>query len=155
LRRQESADAIVLVPSHREGQNAEEDKNLSCSRDEHGKPTVSDRDTAGDAKKVKPLGHRQRVEQFPAQHEGASNAEGGEWERVWERKNLLTALKRVKQNGGAPGIDARSVTVKELAPYLKEHWLEIRAMLDAGTYQPQPVRRQGIPKPGGGMTRSG
>ena len=65
------------------------------------------------------------------------------------RQNLFAALKRVKANGGAPGIDG--MTVEELSPYLKEHWREIRVSLDAGTYQPLPVRRAEIPKPGGGV----
>lgn len=60
-------------------------------------------------------------------------------ERVLERENLLAALKRVEANGGAPGIDG--MTVEELRPYLKEHWLEIRASLEAGVYQPRAVRR--------------
>ena len=41
-----------------------------------------------------------------------------------ERGNLTAALRRVEANGGAPGIDG--MTVEELRPYLKEHWLEIR-----------------------------
>jgi RNA-directed DNA polymerase len=47
------------------------------------------------------------------------------WEQVFERKNLLRALKRVKANGGAPGVDG--MTVEALRPYLKAHWLEVRA----------------------------
>jgi group II intron reverse transcriptase/maturase len=83
-----------------------------------------------------------------------SNAEGGSvWERVLERQNLLAALKRVEANGGAPGIDG--MTVEELRPYLKEHWLEIRASLEAGTYQPSPVRRVEIPKLDGGVRMLG
>jgi group II intron reverse transcriptase/maturase len=38
----------------------------------------------------------------------------------------------------------------ELRPWLKEHWPEVRARLEAGTYRPQPVRRVAIPKPSGG-----
>jgi group II intron reverse transcriptase/maturase len=71
------------------------------------------------------------------------------WERVWERQNLFAALKRVEQNGGAAGIDG--MTVEELRPNLKEHWMEIRASLDQQTYQPRPVRRVEIPKPDGGV----
>lgn len=68
-------------------------------------------------------------------------------ERVLERPNLQRALKQVRQNKGAPGIDGMSVD--ELPRHLKEHWLEIREQLIAGTYRPQPVKRVEIPKPDG------
>jgi len=58
--------------------------------------------------------------------------------RVLERPNLQRALKQVRQNKGAPGIDGMSVD--ELPRHLKDHWLEIREQLIAGTYRPQPVR---------------
>lgn len=58
-------------------------------------------------------------------------------------------MKRVERNAGAPGIDGMPVSA--LRPYLKEHWLEIRAELESGTYRPSPVRRVEIPKPDGGM----
>jgi group II intron reverse transcriptase/maturase len=70
-------------------------------------------------------------------------------EQVLDRENLLRALKRVKANRGAPGIDG--MTVKELPEYLKEAWPAIREALRAGTYRPHPVRRVEIPKPGGGV----
>jgi RNA-directed DNA polymerase len=123
---------------------------LSSSRDEHRRQTSPDRGPAGQAKGVKPLGLDQRAEPSPARNKGESNAGGGSvWEQVWRRENLLTALQRVEANGGAPGIDG--MTVEELRPYLKEHWLEIRVSLDAGEYRPSPVRRAEIPKPGGGV----
>jgi len=68
-------------------------------------------------------------------------------ERVLTRANLQRALKQVRQNQGAPGIDGMSVD--ELPEYLRHHWLEIRAQLVAGRYRPQPVRRVEIPKPDG------
>jgi retron-type reverse transcriptase len=99
---------------------------------------------------VNPLGEARRVEPSPAQGKGVSETEGGSvWERVFERENLFAALKRVESNGGAPGIDG--MTVQELRPWLKEHWLAVRAALDGETYQPSPVRRVGIAKPGGGV----
>ena len=39
--------------------------------------------------------------------------------------------------------------------HLREHWEEIREQLLAGTYQPQRVKRQLIPKSGGGMRELG
>jgi len=96
---------------------------------------------------VKLLVTEQSAEPSPVRDEGESNVEL--WEQVWERENLYTALKRVEGNAGAPGIDG--MTVKDLRPYLKEHWLEIRAALESETYQPSPVRRVEIPKPDGGV----
>ncbi len=69
-------------------------------------------------------------------------------EQVVERDNLVRALKRVKQNKGSPGVDGMKVA--ELSAYLKAHWLDIRAQLLTDTYQPMSVKRQAIPKPGGG-----
>ena len=74
-------------------------------------------------------------------------------ERVLSRPNLKAALKRVKSNRGSPGIDG--MTVEELPAYLRLHWPQIRESLLAGTYQPQAVRRQQIPKSGGGVRELG
>ena len=70
-------------------------------------------------------------------------------EAVVERENLKKALAQVKRNKGAPGIDG--MTVEALDPYLKEHWLTLRAQLLEGTYKPQPVQRVEIPKASGGV----
>jgi RNA-directed DNA polymerase len=119
---------------------------LSSSRDEQGRQNAPDWGTTGQAKQVKPAGADQRAEQSLVRDEGKANAEL--WEKVWGRQNLLTALERVEQNGGAPGTDG--MTVSELRPYLRQHWLEIREALDRQNYQPGPVRRVEIPKPDGG-----
>jgi hypothetical protein len=69
---------------------------------------------------VKPSRPDRRAEQSPTPNEGMSEVVGeGVWEQVFERKNLLRALKRVEANGGAPGVDG--MTVKALRPYLKAH----------------------------------
>jgi RNA-directed DNA polymerase len=126
---------------------------LSSSRDELRRQTAPDRGTAGQGEAVKPPRADQRVEQSPARDEGQSNAVAGLWEQVWERQNLLQALRRVESNRGAPGVDG--MTVEELRPYLVEHWLAIREALDGGQYRPSPVRRMGIPKPDGGERQLG
>jgi len=74
-------------------------------------------------------------------------------EEVCQRENLWKALQRVKQNQGSPGIDG--MTVKKLGGYLSKHWPNIREQLLQGSYQPQPVKRVEIPKPGGGMRKLG
>jgi RNA-directed DNA polymerase len=68
-------------------------------------------------------------------------------EAVVERENLWLALKQVERNRGAAGVD--NMTVEQLRAYLREHWLRIKEELLAGAYQPQPVRKVEIPKPGG------
>lgn len=69
------------------------------------------------------------------------------------RENLLVAWKRVKANKGSAGVDGR--TVQETGEYLKTAWPEIRQQLLDGSYMPGPVRRVGIPKPGGGTRELG
>lgn len=68
--------------------------------------------------------------------------------RVLSRDNLNRALKQVRRNKGAPGIDG--MTVDELPDYLRQHWPEIRQQLLRQTYRPKPVRRVTIPKANGG-----
>jgi hypothetical protein len=70
-------------------------------------------------------------------------------ERALERSNMFRALRQVRRNKGAPGVDG--MTVDELPGYLRTHWPEIRAALLDGSYRPQPVLRKEIPKPGGGV----
>jgi len=74
-------------------------------------------------------------------------------EEVVDAANLRRALKRVRSNKGSPGVDG--MTTKELPAYLKQAWPRLRQELLAGTYQPQPVLRVEIPKPGGGVRALG
>ncbi|GMU26409.1 MAG: group II intron reverse transcriptase/maturase [Candidatus Uhrbacteria bacterium] len=75
-------------------------------------------------------------------------------EAVVERENMMKALKRVKANRGSAGMD--HMTVDELDPYLRIHWPVIKEALLEGRYEPAPVRKVEIPKPGGkGMRQLG
>jgi RNA-directed DNA polymerase len=72
-------------------------------------------------------------------------------EAVVERENMKRALQQVVRNRGAAGVDG--MPVEQLLPYLKEQWGRIKAELLDGGYQPAPVRKVEIPKPGGGGMR--
>jgi RNA-directed DNA polymerase len=74
-------------------------------------------------------------------------------EEAVRQENCEAALKAVKRNRGAAGIDRMPVT--ELESHLQAHWEKIRAKLLAGTYVPSPVRRVEIPKPSGGTRMLG
>jgi RNA-directed DNA polymerase len=73
-------------------------------------------------------------------------------EEVLRRENMVSALRRVRSNKGAPGMDG--MTVEELVPYLKTEWPRIREELLKGTYEPMPVRQVEIPKPNGNGMRA-
>lgn len=75
-------------------------------------------------------------------------------EAVVERENMFKALRRVEANKGSAGVDG--VSTLALRACLCEHWPRIREELLEGRYQPQPVRKVEIPKPGGkGMRQLG
>lgn len=75
------------------------------------------------------------------------------FDRVLDRNNLLRALKQVRRNKGAPGIDG--MTVDALPDYLNKYWSSIRKQLVDGSYRPKPVKRIEIPKPDGRMRKLG
>lgn len=103
---------------------------------------------------VKPLGNPEMADTFIAEQNPQSPMFGRDlMEMISERGNMQAALKRVKSNGGAPGVDGMTTT--ELTDYLKGNWLKVKGQLLEGTYQPQPVRRVEIPKPDGGTRKLG
>ena len=67
-------------------------------------------------------------------------------EEVVERENMFKALRRVEANKGSAGMDG--ISVGALRAYLREHWPRIKEELLDGRYEPQPVRKVEIPKPG-------
>jgi group II intron reverse transcriptase/maturase len=74
-------------------------------------------------------------------------------EQVIESENMRLAWRQVKRNGGAAGVDGRSI--EETAEFLRHNWPELRQRLLNGTYRPRPVLRVEIPKPGGGVRKLG
>src|SRR5215210_8494621 len=74
-------------------------------------------------------------------------------EQILDRGNMEKALEQVLRNKGAGGIDG--MQTDELRDYLNANWQSLRAKLLEGSYQPSPVRKVEIPKPGGGKRMLG
>jgi RNA-directed DNA polymerase len=71
------------------------------------------------------------------------------YDKIHREDMLSHAYKLAKANEGAPGADGQ--TFEHIESKGLEEWLTgIRNELHHRTYQPQPVRRVMIPKPGGG-----
>ena len=68
-----------------------------------------------------------------------------EW--ILQDENIDKAIKSVKKNKGAYGIDKMSV--EELDRYFAKHREEIKSQIRDGKYKPTPVRRVYIPKSNG------
>ncbi|CCK80193.1 group II intron reverse transcriptase/maturase [Desulfobacula toluolica] len=92
----------------------------------------------------------QQMEMFTALQITESPTESSRlMEFILERGNMFRALKRVRSNKGAPGID--NMTVDQLPGYLRRHWPKVKGKLLQGNYKPLPVKRKEIPKPDGGV----
>ena len=75
---------------------------------------------------------------------------GGVWfaliDKVWADRTLQQAWKQVRSNGGSPGMDG--MTVERFEKDSQKRLLAVKEQLRIGTYQPQPVKRVWIDKPG-------
>jgi hypothetical protein len=77
---------------------------------------------------VKPQGYAGVQSSEPAQVEETSReGQNDLLEKMLGRENLQLALKRVRQNGGAAGVDG--MTVQELPDWLKHHWPGVKDQL--------------------------
>jgi RNA-directed DNA polymerase len=74
-------------------------------------------------------------------------------EAVSGSANLNRAYKRVKGNGGAPGVDG--MTVEALRGWIATNRERLIASLLDGSYKPEAVRGVSIPKPNGGERQLG
>jgi RNA-directed DNA polymerase len=71
------------------------------------------------------------------------------YDKIWRADILRHAYGLARANAGAPGVDGVTFAAIEAAGL--EEWLaRLREEVRTKRYQPQPVRRVMIPKPGGG-----
>jgi RNA-directed DNA polymerase len=69
-------------------------------------------------------------------------------EEILDYRNIQKALRQVKSNGGAGGIDGMQTA--ELEQWVEANWMEWKGNILEGRYRPQAVRKVEIPKPQGG-----
>lgn len=74
-------------------------------------------------------------------------------EEVISIPNMIRAMKRVKRNKGAAGVDG--MEIPEAMDWLQAHFAEVQEELAGGYYHPSSVRRRVIPKPDGGERKLG
>ena len=68
-------------------------------------------------------------------------------EKMLSKRNMELAIKKVKSNKGAPGVD--NMMVEEIDKYFEIHGEEIITAIMNMKYKPKPVRRVYIPKADG------
>ena len=75
---------------------------------------------------------------------------GGKWfsliDKVYSPKTLALGWAKVKSNAGACGVD--NITVARFDKQAESRLLAVNEQLKQGNYQPRPIRRTWIPKPG-------
>lgn len=74
-------------------------------------------------------------------------------EKILSPENIQQALRKVKANKGASGVDG--IGVEEIDAYLEANWETIKEKIQKRKYKPQPVLRVEIPKATGGTRKLG
>ncbi len=68
-------------------------------------------------------------------------------EKILSKENLQVAIKKVKQNKGAPGID--KLPAQGVEDWFNQYQDEVISKIMNKQYRPMPVKRVYIPKPNG------
>jgi len=81
----------------------------------------------------------------------ANGVKGGKWfsliDKVYRQETLKAAWDKVRENGGAAGVDGQSV--KRFGFRAEAYLAELEQALKSGEYRPEPIKRVEIPKGGG------
>ena len=79
-----------------------------------------------------------------------TGVKGGQWfsliDKVYRERNLFAAFRKVTANAGAAGVD--HISIERFDERLISNLKSLSEQLREGTYRPQAIRRQYIPKPG-------
>jgi RNA-directed DNA polymerase len=80
---------------------------------------------------------------------------GNKWfsliDKVWSERTLGLAWEKVKSNAGACGVDG--ITIARFEKDSQSRLLAVKEQIKQGNYQPKPVKRVWIPKPGSAEKR--
>ncbi len=80
---------------------------------------------------------------------------GGRWysliDKVWAEETLWAGWRSVKRNGKSGGVDGQ--TIGQFERDVEKRIRDLHERIQTGAYEPQPVRRVFIPKPGSGELR--
>jgi RNA-directed DNA polymerase len=69
--------------------------------------------------------------------------------QIYALSSLAQAWRKVKSNGGGPGVDGESL--RDFETQLDKNLQTLQSQLRRGIYQPQPVKRVLVPKASGGL----
>ena len=85
----------------------------------------------------------------------ARGVKGGKWfsliDKIYSERTLSLAWQKVRSKAGACGVDG--ITIEAFAKDSESRLLAVNEHLKRGSYQPKPVKRVRIPKPGSKETR--
>jgi RNA-directed DNA polymerase len=149
-RSQKSAEAVVAGAARRRAEREGQSRDMTLGEAGHQKPGQPGRTVAG---RGEAASEAVSDEATLARHAQANWGAGDLLGQALARENMAAAWKRVKANKGSAGVDGR--TVQDTGEHLKQAWPDIRGKLLDGSYRPDPVRRVGISKSGGGVRELG
>ncbi len=95
---------------------------------------------------IAPVDQRDRLGTRPTEVQGRWSSLASQ---IYATANLLQAWRKVKANGGGPGVDGENL--REFEAQLDQNLKSLQSQLQRGTYEPQKVKRVLVPKASGGM----
>ncbi len=95
---------------------------------------------------IVPVDQRDRPGTRPAEAQGCWSSLAPQ---IYAAANLLQAWRKVKANGGGPGVDGENL--RDFETHLDTNLKGLQSQLRRGVYEPQKVKRVLVPKASGGL----